>query len=84
MSIVALFNKNYIYDTILNISHTNISSLPAEIGNLINLQELCLSYNQLSLLPAEIGNLINLKELLLNHNQLSLLPADTEGASIHL
>jgi hypothetical protein len=47
-------------------------SIPGEIGNLRNLQILCLSFNQLSgSIPASIANLINLTTLDLNTNQLS-------------
>ena len=60
MSIVTLFNKNYSLDnTILNLSDKNISSLPAEIGNLINLQYLYLDNNQLTSLPVEILKIKN-------------------------
>ena len=47
-------------------------ALPAELGNLTNLQRLDLVVNQLSgVLPAELGNLTNLKVLSLQINQLS-------------
>ena len=37
-------------------------SLPTELGNLANLQELSLNFNQLSgSIPAELGNLVNLQ-----------------------
>jgi Leucine-rich repeat (LRR) protein len=49
-------------------------SLPDEIGNLKNLQELNLENNQLKLLPPDIENLKNLKELHLENNELKLLP----------
>ncbi|QIR35256.1 hypothetical protein HCG51_00030 [Tolypothrix sp. PCC 7910] len=39
-----------------------LSSLPLEIGQLVNLQTLNLSNNQLSSLPGEIGQLVNLSE----------------------
>ena len=46
--------------------------LPAELGNLGNLQELTLSDNQLTgEIPAELGNLSNLQELTLSDNQLT-------------
>ena len=46
--------------------------IPAELGNLANLERLWLSSNQLSgPIPAELGNLANLKELRLSSNQLS-------------
>ncbi|MEM9117305.1 MAG: COR domain-containing protein, partial [Cyanobacteria bacterium P01_F01_bin.56] len=53
-----------------------LSALPAEIGQLTNLQQLDLSANQLSALPAEIGQLTNLQQLDLSANQLSALPAE--------
>ncbi len=51
--------------------------LPAELGNLIHLQELALGRNQLSgELPAELGNLTNLEWLYLHNNDFSgVLPA---------
>uniref|UniRef100_UPI0039C6FCBA COR domain-containing protein n=1 Tax=Calothrix sp. CCY 0018 TaxID=3103864 RepID=UPI0039C6FCBA len=52
------------------------SSLPAEIGQLTNLQSLELYENQLSSLPAEIGQLTNLQSLHLGSNKLSSLPAE--------
>ncbi|MDF5738993.1 COR domain-containing protein, partial [Nostoc sp. S13] len=53
-----------------------LSSLPAEIVQLTNLQSLYLSNNQLSSLPAEIVQLTNLQTLNLSNNQLSSLPAE--------
>ena len=53
-----------------------LSSLPAEIVQLTNLQTLNLYNNQLSSLPAEIVQLTNLQSLDLRHNQLSSLPAE--------
>ena len=53
-----------------------LSSLPAEIGQLTNLQTLYLNDNQLSSLPAEFGQLTNLQALDLRSNQLSSLPAE--------
>jgi Leucine-rich repeat (LRR) protein len=47
-------------------------SIPAELGNLSNLESLSLDYNQLSgSIPAELGNLSNLSELYLYDNQLT-------------
>ncbi|MGD2085931.1 MAG: hypothetical protein PVH61_07090 [Candidatus Aminicenantes bacterium] len=47
-------------------------SIPAELGNLSNLEGLDLGVNQLSgSIPAELGNLSNLEDLWLDSNQLS-------------
>ncbi len=54
--------------------HNYISSIPKEIGKLINLKVLNLCCNKLSILPDEIGKLINLSELNLAGNQLVILP----------
>ncbi|MEH2289819.1 leucine-rich repeat domain-containing protein [Nostoc sp.] len=62
--------------TKLNLSGKGLITLPAEIGQLSNLQTLDLSSNQLSSLPAEIGQLSNLQSLYLYNNQLSNLPAE--------
>lgn len=58
-----------------------IGSLPAEIGNLSNLNYLSLSYNQLGQLSPEIGNLSSLEGLDLAHNQLSSLPSEIGNLS---
>jgi len=69
----------------LNLSELGLTSLPSEIGNLINLTELNLSKNKLTSLPNEIGNLINLQKLYLSggivgwgryDNQLISLPPE--------
>ena len=46
--------------------------IPAELGNLTNLERLHLKWNQLSgEIPATLGNLANLERLNLGKNQLS-------------
>ncbi len=50
--------------------------MSAEIGKLVNLQNLYLYYNLLRSLPAEIGKLVNLQTLILYTNSLSSLPAE--------
>ena len=53
-----------------------MTSLPPEIGQLTNLQQLNLSYNRLTRLPPEIGQLTNLQELDLSNNPLTSLPPE--------
>ncbi len=48
-----------------------MTGVPAEVGQLQNLQTLDLSYNQLTGLPNELANLKNLKTLNLAGNQYS-------------
>ena len=57
----------------LSLSPNRLSGeIPAELGNLANLEWLYLSGNQLSgEIPAELGNLANLESLNLSGNQLS-------------
>ena len=62
--------------TQLNLSHIGLTALPAEIGQLVNLQTLDLTANKLTTLPAELGQLVNLQTLHLAHNQLPALPAE--------
>ena len=53
-------------------------SIPAELGNLVNLEELYLPGNRLTgSIPAELGNLVNLEELYLPGNRLTgSIPAE--------
>jgi Leucine-rich repeat (LRR) protein len=60
--------------TSLDLSYEALSSLPAAIGQLTNLQSLYLSNNQLTSLPPAIGQLTNLQSLYLINNQLTSLP----------
>ena len=57
----------------LNLSSNQLNGpIPAELGNLANLQILWLQRNQLSgQIPAELGNLTSLQELSLHTNELS-------------
>jgi Leucine-rich repeat (LRR) protein len=77
-SSVVLFHKTYYVSTTttLDLQYNLLTSLPAEICNLINLQILYLDNNQLTSLPAEIGNLINLQHLYLENTSLLSLPAE--------
>ena len=72
---ITILNKKYEVDLdVLELDNNQLSSLPAEIGNLINLLQLHLSNNQLRSLPAGIGKLVNLNELNIFNNELSSLP----------
>ena len=68
--------------TELTLHHNQLSGeIPAELGDLTNLQELGLSQNNLSgEIPAELGALTNLQDLLLQGNMLSgEIPAELGG-----
>ena len=78
MMTTVILNKNYSikYTEELILASAQLTTLPAEIGNLINLKDLYLNGNQLITLPAEIGNLTNLRGLYLHNNQLTTLPTE--------
>jgi Leucine-rich repeat (LRR) protein len=61
-------NKIALQITELYLSCHNLTTIPREIGNLINLQKLDLSSNGLTTIPNEIYNLINLQTLDLSNN----------------
>ncbi len=68
----------------LNLYNNQLSgSIPADLGNLTNLQQLWLYNNQLSgSIPAELGNLTKLYSLALSNNQLSgSIPAELGNLS---
>ena len=50
--------------------------MPAEIGQLTSLRELCLGDNRQLIVPAEIGQLTSLKVLYLCYNLLDSVPAE--------
>jgi len=63
--------------TKLELAGAQLTELPKEIGNLVNLTSfLDLTCNQLTNLPKEIGNLVNLVNLSLWDNQLTELPKE--------
>ena len=55
---------------------SDITKLPREIGNLINLKELSIENTRITRLPKEIGNLINLEVLSIDNTNISELPAE--------
>jgi internalin A len=64
--------------TRLDLSSKQITELPEEIGQLINLTSLDLRSNQLTVLPESIEQLTNLTSLDLSDNQLTALPESIE------
>lgn len=63
----------------LKLRAKNLTTIPPEIGNLTNLEELELRNNNLTSIPPEIGNLTNLTRLYLSFNNLTNLPPDIEN-----
>ena len=60
----------------LDLYGNQLTSVPAEIGQLTSLEELYLGGNQLTSVPAEIGQLTSLEKLRFDANQLTSLPAE--------
>ena len=62
--------------TTLELPRLQLDSLPGEIGQLSNLEDLYLHGNKLTALPPEIGQLSSIKGLYLMDNQLTALPPE--------
>lgn len=63
--------------TKLVLSNNQLKSLPAEIGNLSNLEELYLDHNKLEgALPAEIRKMPRLRILVVQNNNMTGIPAE--------
>lgn len=60
----------------LNLSNLGLTSIPPEVGYLIQLKELDLSVNRITSLPSEIFRLTELTRLSLQRNRLTVLPSD--------
>ncbi|MCY6493974.1 COR domain-containing protein [Leptolyngbya sp. GGD] len=67
----------------LDLSDLQLTTVPDELGQLVNLEVLILSNNQLTSVPAELGQLINLRGLDLSDNQLTTIP-DELGQLVNL
>lgn len=62
---------------VLRLSHNSVASIPAEIGLLINLEELYVDNNKLTgALPAEIRKMTKLTQLDASDNELTGIPAE--------
>jgi Leucine-rich repeat (LRR) protein len=68
-------NSNNDANTLLIIIPNQLTSLPAQIGELKNLTQIDLRSNQLKELPSQIGGLENLTDLNLGYNQITSLPS---------
>jgi Leucine-rich repeat (LRR) protein len=53
-----------------------LTTLPKEIGKVVNVTALDISLNKLAAVPSEIGQLVNLTTLNISYNQLTALPAE--------
>lgn len=67
----------------LDISHNNISVLPAEIGILHNLRSLWISNNPIRSLPEQIASLIKLQEIDLRHTLIAKVPLVIGALDLH-
>ncbi len=56
----------------LSLSHNQLTTVPAELGQCQRLGRLDLSHNQLTTVPAELGQCLQLWHLDLSHNQIAL------------
>jgi Leucine-rich repeat (LRR) protein len=62
--------------SVLKIEHTDLTTLPPEIGKLKQLKALYIWHNPINELPPEISHLTNLEELNVNDNRLTTLPPE--------
>jgi internalin A len=62
--------------TEIDLRNRELTELPAEIGQLSQLDSLNLGWNELEVLPPEIGHLIRLRKLYLASNRLTVLPPE--------
>lgn len=58
----------------LRLNHNQLTSLPANIGNMTQLRRLNADYNQLTTIPETLGSLAHLFDLDLSNNQLNIIP----------
>lgn len=70
------YQSNMIFNRLefLYLGGNQLTSIPAEMGQLSRLESLALSDNQITKLPCELKHLTHLKSLSLHNNQLQMLP----------
>lgn len=68
--IINVYNSQVLY------INKPMTTIPKEIGQLLNLQSLNLMLNFIKIIPKEIGKLLNLKELYLSHNDITVIPKE--------
>ena len=75
---VVLFHETYYVGITISLELQNkkLTSLPSEIGNLINLQKLYLNINQLTSLPVELLNIKN--NITINHTSYDINNLDID------
>jgi len=66
-----------------DLSDNQIKEIPKEIGQLHNLQYICLYNNQINEIPKEIGQLHNLKFLDLEYNQIKEIPKEIKCKTLY-
>jgi internalin A len=59
---------------VLDLSELELTEVPPEVTQLVNLQRLSLSSNQISVIPDSIAQLVNLQKLSLSGNQINVIP----------
>ena len=60
----------------LEVAKTKLTTMPRQIGQLVNLTSLLFQNNELTSVPVEIGQLVHLKNLDVSNNKLAQLPAE--------
>ena len=60
----------------INLGNNQLTKIPAEIGLLQNLREICLSFNKFNSIPSELQKCQKLENLMLNDNQITSIDVD--------
>ena len=76
------FMHYFFLSLVLDLSYNQLTTLPAELSNLVHLQELDISYNHYTSIPDVIRELRELKDLDISHNQIPVVPAELKNLSL--